>query len=152
MEPVKASRGRGAAIKSERRRRNGDALAGRRNKLAVDESKLDRTQWSYRWVNDEDNRVQTLSQLDDWEVAPEGAAIHNTGTGSESAVQVGAGKEGQPIRAVLMRKPLQYQKDDDAEKQRLIDEREKGLSRGMVPGGDTRGLTPVTDGISITRG
>lgn len=124
--------------KEQRRRRNADALAGRRRLLGVDMSRLDQENFAYRIVNDTETRLHDLTVNDDWEVVQDrDGAIKpdGTGTGAEVAMPVGGG-----MRGVLLRKRKDWHNDDLAAKQRQIDETEAAIKHatkdGMyVPGG-----------------
>lgn len=145
---------RGEQISGERRRRNSDALSGRRQRLGVDESTLDRENYVYRWVNDTGTRIHSLTVQDDWEpVSDRENAIKpgQTGLGSGVSVVVGTDKGGAPIRSILLRKRKDYYSDDAAEKYRAIDEKEAGLKSGAVPGASA-GEFYQTSGITVDTG
>jgi len=113
---------RAEETKRERRRKPGQTIAAG-IKLHVDESKLDRQKYSYRFANDKNGRVQQL-QASDWDIAPEGAkdgSVHSTHAGAE---------EGKPYNAVLMRKPKDWYDEDMKEKQRPLDEMDEAIRRG----------------------
>lgn len=123
-------------IKQERRRRSSN-LSGRRNRMGIDESKLDRVNYEYRFVNDEGTRLYDLTVNDDWDVVKDRSGtlkVDGTGVGTETAVPVGMGQHGAPVRAVLLRKPKHMYIDDKRAEQRLIDEQEAGLKAGATPG------------------
>lgn len=124
-------------VKTERRRR-ADNLSGKRRRLALDESKLDKANYEYYLAKDTGSRVYDLTTNDDWDVVTDrdGAVKSNdgSGTGSEVAVQAGAGE-----RHVLLRKPKKYADEDRARAQRRIDDQEAALKQGAVPGGDASG-------------
>jgi hypothetical protein len=124
------------AIKAERRRRNTDALGGRRRKLAVT-GKLDTENFEYRWANDEGTRLHELTVEDDWEVVKDRSGtlkIDGAGTGAEVAVPVGVGETGKGLRSILLRKPRKFYEDDKRAEQRRIDETEAGMKQGVTPG------------------
>lgn len=129
---------RAEQTKTERRRRNSNALGGGRQKLSIS-GELDTQNFSYRWVNDEGNRLHDLTTNDDWEVVSDRSGAlkpGGSGVGSEVAQPVGVGGDGRQTRAVLLRKPKDYYNDDESAKQRRIDETESGLKAGAVPGSD----------------
>lgn len=132
---------RAEETRQERRRKPGQvALHG--TNLAVDESKLDRNTYEYRWVNDNSRgRVQML-EGQDWDVAPEQAAISNQGEGTVQARNVGS-EDGKPMRAVLMRKRKDWFANDQREKLRSVDELEKAIQRGET---DQRNVDPELAG------
>jgi hypothetical protein len=122
-----------------RRRRNGDQLTGNRNRMAVDTSTLDRENFEYRFINDVGTRVHDLTVRDDWDIVSDrdGKVKGDTaGDGAQVAVNAGNGADGKPVRAILVRKPKDFYKTDDAAKQRQIDAQEAALKGGSTPGGD----------------
>lgn len=134
--------GRTEQVKTERRRRNSDSLSGKRRRLAIDESKLDRENYEYFLAKDTGSRVYDLTVNDDWDVVSDRSGKDNdgSGTGSEVAVHAGAGE-----RHVLLRKPKHFADEDKARAQRRIDDQEAALKNGVVPGGDMSG-SYVPDG------
>lgn len=148
---------RGEQVKAQRRRRNTDSLSGRRRRMAVDETKLDRENYVYRFANDDDRgRLHALTVEDDWEVVHDRASetkADSAGMGTEVSVSAGVGERGAPLKAVLLRKPKRYHDEDYAARQRRIDETEAGLKRGSTPGGDIDGKTSYIpdSGIRIGR-
>lgn len=142
-------------ISGQRRRRNSDQLRGVARRLAVDESKLDRENYAYRFATNDEDRLHRLTVQDDWEiVADRGGEIKDDAAseGSEVSVRAGAGATGAPQKLVLLRKPKVYADEDEAAKQRRIDEKEAGLKRGVVPGADMTGTyTPQGGGMKISR-
>ena len=141
-------------IATERRRRNSDALSGRRNRLYVDEAHLDRENYEYRFVNDEPGRLHAFTVKDDWEVVPDRDGTmkaDSSGMGAEVSAHAGIGLTGAPLKTVLLRKPRKYYDDDEAAKQRQIDAKEAGLKVGQTEGaGVENGYVPK-GGISIGR-
>lgn len=139
-------------IKTERRRRNSDALAGKRRRLAVNEDTLDRENFEYRWVNDDGARVQALSTQDDWDVVTDRGGATKEGVHSAKVeTVVGVGDRGSPVKAVLMRKPKTYYDEDEAAKQRRIDETEKAVKSGSSQGGNSENSYVPNEGIQIGR-
>jgi hypothetical protein len=137
---------RADSIKTERRRRNSDGLAGRGLRLRVDEAHLDRTKFEYRWANDTDNRVFDLTKADDWEVVPDregGIRPDSNGVGAEVSVPVGGGQ-----RSVLLRKLKDYHNDDELAKRRAIDETENAMRQGATPGA---GSSEVQSNMKLSR-
>lgn len=125
-----------------RRRRDSDNLAGYRKKLHVDEAKLDRQRYAYRWANDAGNRIHDLTVSDDWEIVPDRDTDNQ---GARHSVVAGTGERGNAYNAVLLRKPKAYHDEDVRKQQRFIDEQESGLG---APGeGQYDG-----DGTTITNG
>lgn len=147
---------RGEQIRTERRRRNSDALSGRRMRLSVDESKLDREKYEYRFANDDGTRLHQLTVLDDWEIVPDrDGEVKPDGTdmGAKVSTLVGVATNGSPLRGVLLRKLKTYYNDDKAAKAQAIDDKEASLKSGAVPGaGQGEMYVPRSDGIRIGRG
>lgn len=144
---------RGQQIQEQRRRRNTDSLMGKRRRLALDESALDKENFVYRFVNNEPGRIETMTQQDDWEVVQDRdnkIKGDSTGQGSEVSVHAGDGATGSPLRTVLLRKPKQFQDEDRRKMQRQIDESEAALRQGQVPGDGAKGDAFNHD-ISIER-
>lgn len=141
-------------IKTERRRRNSEALGGRNLRLSLDESKLDRKNYVYRWVNDEPGRIQTMTTQDDWDVVTDRAGEikqNSIGDGTQVAAYAGVGDGGTPVNAVLMRKPKAYAEEDEAAKQRRIDETEASMKQTAESGANNT-YTPEGGGMKIERG
>lgn len=117
--------------RNERRRKAGKvAHAGTR--LVVDESKLDRQNYEYRWVNDDGPRIQRLVS-EDWDPAPEQGAVPDSHSeGTLNAKLAGTDKNGNPMNAVLMRKRKVWYDDDQEEKQRPLNEMEKSIREGRA--------------------
>lgn len=129
MADVATRPNRADEVRTERRRKPGSTvLPG--IKLGVDESKLDRDNYAYRLVNDTAGRVQQL-EGQDWDPAPEQALFGSTGAGTVQSKHAGS-IEGRPFNAVLMRKPKRMHVEDQAAKQRPIDELEGAIKRGSV--------------------
>lgn len=121
-------------------------FGGSRMRLAVREDQIDRENWSYRWANDEGNRIFNL-QSDGWEVVADRAGVvkeDGTGMGADVAQLAGTKKTGEAMRSVLMRIPKEIQIDDNRVKARAIDAREASLKSGAVPG--------AGEGISAEKG
>lgn len=141
---------RNAQIKTERRRRNGDHLSGRRVRLFVDENQLDREKYEYRWINDTGNRVYDLTKQDDWELVTDRDGLvrpqDGTAQGAEVSTLGGIGPKGAE-RMVLVRKPKAYHDNDARKKSDAIDDVEASMRTGRVPGaGVEAGYTPSADG------
>lgn len=139
-------------LKADRRRRNTEALGGRARKLGLDERKLDRENFVYRWAVDEGTRLHELTVNDDWEVVADRSGTlkaDGSGTGAEIAVPTVAGSGA--VKQILLRKPKSYHEDDKRKSLRRIDETEAGLKSGAVPGAGSDGAYVPRNGISITR-
>lgn len=114
-------------VKRERRRRQDTGpMAGL--KLNVPEE-LKEAGFEYRWINDDDRRIHAKTVEDDWDVVKT-AAIEGTGEGAPVSRVVGKGPAGQPIRAILCRKPTEFYKEDKAKELQAVKEREDAIKRG----------------------
>lgn len=133
-------------VRTERRRKPG-SVNGAGLHLSVDESKLDRANYHYRFVNDTPGRIAAL-YAQDYDVAPEmDAKPDGNGLGTVNSAQAGV-IEGRPFGAVLMRKPKHMHEDDQKDKQKPVDEIEKAIRRGNTnhKGNELRGAGVYTPG------
>lgn len=129
MPDINPKSTRAEAVRTERRRRPG-SVAGPGMKLAVDESKLDRANYHYRFVNDTPGRMAGL-YAQDYDPAPEmGVKADGTGLGTVTEQHAGILDNGKPFGAVLMRKPIRMHEQDQKDKQKPLDEIEKAIKRG----------------------
>lgn len=120
---------RASEVRTERRRKPG-SVVHTGIQLGVDKSKLDEDNYAYRLVNDANGRVQQL-EAQDWDIATEqGALIGSTGGGSVQSKHAGH-IEGKAFNAVLMRKPRAMHTEDQAAKQKPLDEMEEAIRRGQ---------------------
>lgn len=118
---------RAEEVRQERRKKPGQTVLANL-KLAVDESKLDRKNFAYRYANDKNGRVQQLHAVD-WDIAPEGAKDDTNSLGSVNSTHAGV-DEGKPFNTVLLRKKRDWFEADHKEKQRPLDEMEEAIRRG----------------------
>lgn len=117
---------RAEEVRRERRHKPGKTVHdGMR--LAVDESKLDRKNFEYRWVNDAPGRVQRLTDRD-WDPAPE--QVGGTGEGTVQTKVVGTA-DGKPVSGVLMRKHKDWYRDDQKAKLAPLNEVDKAIREGI---------------------
>lgn len=119
---------RAEEVRNERRRQPGAVVAAG-IKLAVDESKLDRKRFEYRWVKDHGGRTTQLHN-DDWDAAPENAVIGNAGPGTVGTKIGGTDENGKPYSMVLMRKRKDWFQADQKEKRKPLDEMDAAIKRG----------------------
>jgi hypothetical protein len=123
------------AEKAQRRRR-GDTSENRNLKLHVPEHLKD-PNFVYRFVNDKaSGRVKNMTENDDWEI------VQSLGKNKEVDVKarhVGTVENGQPLKAVLLRKPRNFHEEDKAKAQTAVSEREEALRHGITP--DPKGLS-----------
>lgn len=103
---------------------------GKRNRLSVENRDPN---YHYRIVNDVDGRIQDLLDQD-YELAP------TTSVGDkrvDSASPLGSAKQisvGNGVKAVVMRKRKDYHDEDQAEKQKQIDELEASMNMAAKRG------------------
>ncbi len=112
----------------ERRMKPGELEAGGL-KLSLDENKLDRNQFQYRFAADRPGRVQQL-QRQDWDVVTDDVKPDANGLGSVVTAPAGV-DEGKPYNHVLMRKYKDWYKADQKIKQRPLDEIDQAIRRGQ---------------------
>ncbi len=116
---------RAEGVRRARRKKPGlNVATGTR--LIVDESSLDRDNFEYRHVNDNNGRIKQLEDRD-WDIAPEagdeGATVKSTHAGMA---------DGKPFNAVLMRKYKDWYKQDSEERQSAVNKTEKDIVAGKV--------------------
>lgn len=116
-------------VRQERRRKPGATIASG-IKLGVDETKLDRGTYEYRWANETGSRLQQL-HANDWDVAPEQAAPSDGG-GTVNSKVAGTDNTGKPFNAVLMRKRKEWFRDDQKAKQAPLEAMDEAVRRGVA--------------------
>lgn len=121
---TRASRAQTDAETRTRRRKFSENDEGVDFNYWVDESKLDRENFAYRFVNDVKNRVEKLIRQD-WDVVSE--AEMGFETDRHADISVGDGRRVD-LRARLMRKPKDWFEEDHARKQRKNDDRMKAVA------------------------
>lgn len=108
-------------------------------KLALDESKLDREEHQYRWVNDLPGRVQRLTTRD-WDVVKDEVKEDTNSLGTLNSVNGGVGAEGKPYNMVLMRKHKVLFEDDQARKMERVEKMDKAILRGATQHAGNQGV------------
>jgi hypothetical protein len=144
---------RNAQIKQERRRRNTSDGLGKTRRLALDESKLDRENFEYRWVNDVPGRIHHMTVNDDWDVVTDHSGAmkdDNASMGAGVSAYAGVQKNGSALSTVLLRKPKDFCEQDRARKQEAIKEMETAMvaTNGSKIEGD-RAYLPENGGLAI---
>lgn len=134
----------------ERRRRREGLGADRNLKLHVPAAFKD-PNFTYRFVNDRPGRVQQMTVADDWDVVDGGEAIQNESLGT--TVKRTADKQTGES-AVLLRKPIKFHEEDQAQKKKAIDAQEEGLRRAAPasPEGISGPESYVPNGRNIVGG
>lgn len=120
----------------QQRRRRDDLGPGRQRRLAVDTRNFD-PEYTYRFINDDPGRVHSLTKQDDWDI------VTHSDLGERDAKEKGVGSNVEFIadretgkRAILVRKRLEYYKEDKAKEQAAIDETVAALKRGETKGAE----------------
>lgn len=103
---------------SERRRKRGDpVLSGL--KLQFDRSLFDEKKFNYRVINDDGRRIQSLTELDDYELVDDPKKMlksDGTDLGTKASIIVGKDEYGKPMRGYLARKLKTWYDADQREK------------------------------------
>ena len=135
-------------VKIERRRRTGSGLVSGL-KLHVPDELKDKD-FEYRWVNDRPGRVQQLTKMDDWDVAP----IVTEQNAGEGTVETRVVDKTAGERAVLLRKPKNFFDADTRKEQEVLDARDEAMRHAPPPSAE--GLTGsesyVPNGRNIVNG
>lgn len=115
---------RAQVIQGERRRRRAGTLDGLEDmRLALPQECRDDRTHVYRWVNDEGYRVNSLYNRD-WDTVTLSA---NTGKPEDELRRQVDVKDGKPVYAILMRKPVELHKEDRAAMIQSTETREDAL-------------------------
>jgi len=119
-------------------------------KLTVDETKMDRANYHYRFVKDDPNRIRQL-QAADYDIATESAKEDSNSLGTVNSALGGVNEEGRPYNMVLMRKHEILHQDDMKEKQKPLDAIDEAIRRGQtgLPGQELTGGGVYTPGQNI---
>lgn len=152
-EPIKRGPGRPPrAQETQVRRRRCQGMGAERNmKLHVPEESKD-PNFTYRFVNDRPGRVRNLTTIDDWDIVSanelKGETVEQT-SAAEGTVVRRAGDKFTGESMVLLKKLKEFYDSDKAAEQKLIDERDKLLRKGLAP--EAGGLT-AEDGAYVPGG
>lgn len=148
MEEVATRPTRAEQTRRERRMKPGSVISTG-EKLALDESRLDRNLYTYRWVKAEGNRVEILKKKD-WDlVDDEEAKTDGTGLGSVPTQHGGVGESGKPYGLVLMKKYKDWYDDDQKLKRKPLDAMEQAIRKGTV---QEQAGEPELAGVTYTPG
>lgn len=129
-------------------------LGGHRQKLQVNA----REGYKRRWINDKEGRLLNAENggylfVEDPTLQVGDADLKNeeTGVGSRVRRLVGSHKDGSPMYAYLMEIKEEWYEQDQADKQKAIDEVEDAIKRGNVDGGieASERYTPKGGGVRI---
>lgn len=125
------------AIAGERRRRKSDTLDKINGlKMALPPEFRDDPEYYYYWANDTEARIYDLTVDDDYEVVR--TSKHEASEDDRVRRPVGQSADGKPIYAQLLRKPMRYKLEDEAEKERRLKAQEDRIV--SVPANDGDGL------------
>lgn len=135
-------------VRQERRKKPGTSGPSR-IRLSVDEKKLDRNTYHYRFANDKEGRVKQL-MAEDYDIAPEEAKSDTSSLGTVNSTFAGKDDSGKPYDAVLMRKRKDWFDVDQKEKMRPLDEQDEAIRRNNPnhKGNDLRGPAVYTPGTN----
>ncbi len=133
--------------KSQRKKRT--PLGAPSYKLAVEE----RPGYVRRWINDAGNRLNDARE-GGYEFASDvnvgtGSEDGNTDIGSRVSRVVGKHEDGSPMRAYLMEIPKEYYEEDQAEKQKHVDQIDDMIRNGDVNRENDDGRYIPKEGIRV---
>ena len=142
------SQTRGRSAKTEvRKRTKRISMSGSRMRMHIEESEKD-PNFHYSWINDSNGLVQrakmagyqhcTRSEFPQW---GEGGVDASDGTTALVSMDVGGG-----TIAYLMKQPMEYHLEDQADIDQLTDAREADLKRVLDQGNGTYGTLDITKG------
>lgn len=121
-------------FKAPERRRKRGKLGEIRQKLGVDQSHLD-SNYKYRWVNDDYNRIDQLHLSDDYDFVTDKRIKSHQEEGKIKRL-VGENKDGSPKFAYLMRIPKDFYEENRKEIEDTNMEIERSIQRGDVKADD----------------
>lgn len=127
---------RAEAAKAERRRRKGMGNRARL-KLSLPPHLENDPNYRYYWAADRPGRIEQLTQYDDYDFVTDDEAAEdgrNTGLGKRIERHADVDKFGNPVRHFLLRKPIDYHREDQREKRERIDRTMAAIKRGKTPG------------------
>jgi hypothetical protein len=150
---------RAVEAKVERRRRK-NMGRGARLKLSIPPHLENDPNYRYYWVADRPGRVDQLTKYDDYEFVTDETTAgdsRNTGQGTRIERHADVDKFGNPVRHFLLRKPIEYHREDEREKRARNDKIMAAIKRGKTPGQEGEpihedGAYVPDRGISIAHG
>lgn len=147
--------GKRAAETQQRRRRRTDTSYENNGRLGVNESLLDKSKFTYRWVNDTNGRIEAFTKRDDWDIVTD-PSIKEDGKNEGAQVRqlVGSKQDGSPLYAYLLQKPIEFHREDRAKKLAKLDRDDEAMKRGHVASPDALSANDPnayipSDGISM---
>lgn len=142
------SQTRGRSAKAEvRKRTKRISMSGSRMRMHIEDSEKD-PNFHYAWINDRNGLIQrakaagyehvTRSEIPSW---GDGGVDASDGTTALVSMEVGEG-----LIAYLMKQPMEYHEEDQAEINALTDAREADLKRVLDQGNGTYGTLDIKKG------
>jgi hypothetical protein len=134
-------------IRAERKERGSEMLNGTRTRLPAVKREPG---WVYRHANQLGDRVYQLQSIGYEVVSDRSGKMKSVGMGAEVSAYAGTNVDGSALKTVLMRIPEEIYHEDQASKQRAIDETEAGIARGNVAGASPDDQSKIYGGMKIT--
>ena len=154
-----ASDARRSEVLQQRRRRK---VVGRNGdmKLSLPPHIEQDPNYRYYWALDKPGRIERLTQYDDYDFVVDDSVAsddRNTGGGKRIERHGGTDKWGNPQRHFLLRKPIEYHQEDEAEKLARRRKKMTAIERGKPQDKDGNDIagdhTYVSKrGINVTQG
>ena len=117
-------------VRTERRNRSG-SLGGLTSKLGLPDALKGDKGHRYRWFNDVGNNVNDQMQYNEWDLVNSNDYSAGSNMGKAISKNVGT-KDGKPLVAYLMKKPLAFSNEDRAKAQKAIDEKMNHIRKGAA--------------------
>ncbi len=127
---------RAVAEKTARRRRKGMGDKARL-KLSIPPHLENDPNYRYYWAADRPGRIEQLTKHDDYDFVTDDETAtdeRNTGGGKRIERHADVDKFGNPIRHFLLRKPIEYHREDQKEKRERQNKLMSAIKRGKTPG------------------
>lgn len=124
-----------AERQTRRRRKNLGPDSGLR--LSIPPHLKNDPKYRYYWANDKPGRLDQLTKDDDWDYVTDQMTAgdeRNTGVGTRIQRFAGTDAAGQPMMNFLLRKPREYDEEDQRAKHRANDERMAAIKQGRISG------------------
>lgn len=140
-------------LPKERKGRRRVPLGQHRAKMSIDNLNIDETKVQPRWINDVGGRIRDALDggyqfVDDPNAVGEDPQ-RSQGMGSAVNMVVGTHEDGRPMKAYLMTLDRELYEEDQADKQRLVDEIDEAILQGHHQSNFGDGKYIPTDGIKI---
>jgi hypothetical protein len=132
-------------IRAERKERGSEMLNGTRTRLPFVKPEPGKV---FRHVNQHGDRPYQLQSVGYQTVSDRNNK--SNGMGSEVSAYAGTNLDGSALKTILMWIPEEIYHEDQASKQRAIDETEAGIARGNVAGASPDDQSKIYGGMKIT--